>query len=445
MASTLAELFEKGADLFRQGRFGDAVDVYDAALALRPGQPRILLNRGQALRKLGRYDEAIESLTAAADGEPDAITPLNALGEVLLQLRRPQALVACLERAVAICPDRADVRMSLGVALRMDRRPQDAIAAFERAEQLDPSVKARPHIAACELMLGDYERGWRDFETRGSTPAFVTRFGAAPRWTGGPIAGKTVLVHAEQGLGDTLMFCRYLPLMAKAGARVLFAPQRPLRRLMAQLPVEIVDLADGDLAFDLNVRTMSLPLAHRTRVETIPRDTPYLAADPALAAMWRSLMGAHGYRIGVAWRGSANADGAGRSFDPALLAPLARQPGVRLISLQKDDDEHTPSRLAALGIETLPQELDADGDAFVDTAAVIAQCDLVITLDSAVAHLAGALGRPVWIALSRHAEWRWLMERDDSPWHPTACLWRQTAMDDWAPVFAGMEAALARR
>lgn len=443
MPNALADLFNAANARFRDGRFHEALALYDEALRLKPGQPRILLNRGQALRKLDRLDEAAAALADAAAREPEALEPLTALAEVLLQLRRPAALVEAMQRAVALRPDMAALHQSLGVAYRLDRRFDEAVAAFETAVRLDPAIR-RSHIGAARLMLGDYANGWRDFETRGFDAAFVHRFGDIPRWTGEQaIAGKTVLVHAEQGLGDTLMFSRYIPLMAAAGARVLFAPQKPLRRLMAQLPARIVDLNDADLSPDLTVRTMSLPLAHRTTLETIPNATPYLAADPALVELWRTVVGGDGYRIGVAWQGSANAEQAGRSFDPAHLAPLAALPGVRLISLQKDDPANPPGRLAALGIETLARELDAGADAFVDTAAVMASLDLVITLDSAVAHLAGALGRPTWIALSRHSEWRWLIDRTDSPWNPAARLWRQTTMDDWTPVFAAMRDALA--
>jgi len=335
----------------------------------------------------------------------------------------------------------------------MARRPGEAIAAFGAAQALDPAGRYISHIGSCELMLGDFEQGWRDFDTRGHSRQAAERAARkAPQWTGQDPRGKTVLVHAEQGLGDSIHFSRYLPMMAAAGAKVLFAPQRPLRRLFASLdwptdaePMTLVDLADPDLRFDYQVRTMSLPLAFSTRLETIPARTPYLAAEPERASQWRSVLGERGFKVAVAWTGSANARDAGRSFDPRWLAPIAKLPGVRLISVQKDDSGHDRAGLAAMGIETPDRELDAGEEAFVDTAAVIAACDLVITLDSAVAHLAGALARPVWIALSRHGEWRWLENRADSPWYPTARLWRQTTLDDWAPVFEAMRAELEFR
>ncbi len=448
-----ADHFNQGNALFKQRRFADALEQYELGLALQPGQPRLLLNRGQALRNLGRHDEAIASLEASARAEPANPEPLKVLAALLYALRRPEEAVDCAHRALALDPQDAGQHALLGLALRMARRPRDAIAAFHAAQALDPSGQYMSHIGACALMLGDFEAGWRDFDRRGHSPIAAERAASqAPKWTGQDPRGKTILVHAEQGLGDSIHFSRYLPMMASAGARVLFAPQPPLRRLFGSLqwpqgaaPLTLADLSDPGLRFDYQVRTMSLPLAFSTRIETIPARTPYLAAEPELASRWRSVVGPRGFKIGVAWRGSDHAVNAGRSFDPQWLGPLARLPGVRLINLQKDDPNHDRAHLAALGIETLDGELDAGGDAFIDTAAVIAACDLVITLDSAVAHLAGALAGPTWIALSRHSDWRWLEDRADSPWYPTARLWRQATLDDWTPVFAAMRAELERR
>lgn len=450
VALNLADYFNQGNALFRQQRFAEALEQYDLGLALQPGQPRLLLNRGQVLRNLGRNDEAIEALRASAKAEPANPEPHKALAQLLYALRRPDEAAACAARALALDPRDAAQQALRGVALRMARRPQEAIAAFRAAQALDPSGQYMSYIGGCELLLGDFEQGWPDFDTRGHSRQAAERAARkAPKWKGQDPRGKTILVHAEQGLGDSIHFSRYLPMMAAAGAKVLFAPQRPLRRLFASLdwpraaaPITLVDLADPDLRFDYQVRTMSLPLAFSTRLETIPAHTPYLAAEPELTSRWRSVLGGSGYRIGVAWKGSADGADTGRNFDPRWLAPIARLPGVRLINLQKDDPDHDRASLAAIGIETPDRELDAGEDAFVDTAAVIAACDLVVTLDSAVAHLAGALARPTWIALSRHGEWRWLEDRADSPWYPTVRLWRQTTLDDWEPVFKAMRAEL---
>jgi tetratricopeptide (TPR) repeat protein len=454
MPDDLIGYFNRGNAFFKAQRFADALEQYDLALRLRPGHPRVLLNRGQALRNLGRFDEAIAALRAASAGEPDNADTLRALAQLLFAARRPEEAADGAASALTLAPTDSALHVLHGLALRMARRPADAIAAFQAAEALDPTVRRRSDAGACRLMLGEFADGWRDFDQRGHSPeAAHLAARMAPKWLGQDPVGKTILVHAEQGLGDTIHFGRYLPLMAERGARVLFAPQPALKRLFKSLawpapparPLSLVDLGDPGLAFDYQVRTMSLPLAFQTRLETIPARTPYLAVEPSLAAKWRAAVGDQGFRIGVAWDGSADARRAGRTFDPRLLAPFADMPGVRLISLQKDDPTHSAADLAMLGIETLPGELDAGGEAFVDTAAVIGACDLVITLDSAIAHLSGALARPTWIALSRHGEWRWLMERTSSPWYPSTRLWRQSQLDDWPPVFAAMKAELERQ
>lgn len=454
MSKDLAGYFQDGNALFRERRFAEALEQYDRALALRPGQPRVLLNRGQALRNLGRHDEAIEAFQASAGAEPTNPEPLTMLSHLLYALRRPDEAVAWADKVLALDPQNASQHALRGVALRMARRPAEAITAFRAAQALDPSAQYLSYIGGLELMLGDFDRGWRDFDQRGhSREAAELAARKAPKWLGQDPRGKSILVHAEQGMGDSLHFSRYLPLMADAGAKVLFAPQPALRRLFTSLtwppapaaPLEIVDLTDPVLAFDYQVRTLSLPLAFNTRLENIPTSIPYLAAEPARVAHWRSMLGDHGFKIGVAWKGSENAVTAGRSFDPRLLAPIAQLPGVRLISLQKGDPDHDARALAAMGIESLAGEWDSDTEAFVDTAAVTEACDLVITLDSAVAHLAGALGRPTWVVLSRYGEWRWLMDRSDSPWYPTMRLWRQAVLDEWGAVFAAIEAELNRR
>lgn len=454
MPDDLIGYFNRGNALFKAQRFADALEQYDLGLSLRPGHPRLLLNRGQALRNLGRFDEAVEALRAASAGEPDNPDTLRALAHLLFDMRRPEEAADCAASAIRLGSTDSALHVLHGLALRMARRPADAVAAFQAAEALDPTVRRRADAGACRLMQGEFADGWRDFEHRGhSANAAHLAARRAPKWLGQDPAGKTILVHAEQGLGDSIHFGRYLPLMAEKGAQVLFAPQPALKRLFKSLewpalpasPLSLVDLEDPGLAFDYQVRTMSLPLAFQTRLETIPARTPYLAAEPSLVAKWRAAVGDQGFRIGVAWDGSADARRAGRTFDPRFLAPIAKLPGVRLISLQKDDPTHSAADLSMLGIETLPGELDPDGEAFVDTAAVIETCDLVITLDSAIAHLSGALARPTWIALSRHGEWRWLMERTSSPWYPGTRLWRQSRLDDWTPVFAAMRTELERQ
>jgi hypothetical protein len=250
--------------------------------------------------------------------------------------------------------------------------------------------------------------------------------------------GKVVLIHVEQGLGDTIQFCRYLPMLEDLGARVLFGVQTELRALMRGLSPTVEIVASDTIYFDYHAPLMSLPRSLGTRLGTIPADVPYLAAEPERVARWTRRIGEDGFRIGVSWAGGATIPG--RAFSPGHLMAIAALPGVRLISLQKGGEAAPPD----LKIERL-EGLDEGADAFVDTAAVMQSLDLVITCDTAIAHLAGALARPAWVALSHVPEWRWLLDRADSPWYPTLRLFRQKTRGDWESVFAAMAAVLQAR
>lgn len=450
MSDALAKLFNLGNNHFRQERFVDALAAYDASLALAPDHPRVLLNRGLTLRKLGRLDEALVALQISAEREPAEIQALSLRATILASLRRTDQLISTLKEAIARRPDTASLHSRLAGALRLAGRHGEACGAYKRALSLEPTGELKELMGRCQLALGEFEPGWRSFESRYEPYSAEPLLNLAPRWNGQPLVDRTIVVYAEQGFGDTIMFCRYLPIMAAAGAKVLFAPQPQLRRLMRGLhaptgSIRMIDPADPDLSFDYRVRTMSLPFAHRTLLETIPDPSPYLSAEPELIAKWQRRLGKQGFKIGVAWCGSDHAYTQRRNFDPLQLRMLAQLPGVRLISLQKDDPTYSPNALAALGIECLFPEPDAGADAFVDTAAIISSLDLVITLDSAIAHLSGALGVKTWVALPHPSEWRWMEQRADSPWYPRTTLFRQPTTDDWTGAFAKITAVLRQQ
>jgi hypothetical protein len=274
---------------------------------------------------------------------------------------------------------------------------------------------------------------------------------SATRWSGSqPLEGKTLLVHAEQGLGDVIQFCRYLPLLAAQGASVVFEVMPSLTRLLHTLPSAIRLIGRGEPLppVDYYCPLLSLPLALNTRLDTIPAQVPYLAAESERVAHWlERLRALPGLRVGIAWQGNLEVEkliwARGRSIPLTFLEPLAHLPGVQLISLQKGPgteqlrDVPFGGRIVDLGVE-----LDRGPDAFLDTAAVMAGLDLVISSDTSVAHLAGALGRPVWVMLAASPEWRWGLERRDSPWYPTMRLFRQTADRDWTVVVAAIVDAL---
>ncbi len=295
-------------------------------------------------------------------------------------------------------------------------------------------------VSCCYFLLGVQE-------VPSSNLGGPTKFPKDLIWTGErDPSGKTILVHWEQGLGDTIQACRYLKLLEQAGARVLFAPQKALRALMRSLSesIEIVDADDASLAFDFHCPLMSLPLAFKTALHSIPAGGPYLSADPQRVERWASRLRGPGFRIGVAWLGSAFGASVGRSAPLAEFRRLAQTPGVRLISLQKGQaGEPLAEPPEGVKVECLGDGFDEGESAFLDTAAVMKVVDLVISVDTAAAHLAGALGVPAWVAVKSVPDWRWLLQRSDSPWYPTIRLFRQKSAGDWRGVFAEIESALA--
>jgi tetratricopeptide (TPR) repeat protein len=435
-----------GNALRRLGRFDEALARYDAALALAPQDASIRVNRGAVLRDLGRLDEAVESYDAAIALNPNDAEAFSNRGVALRDLAKPEAALESFDRALALQPKFAEAWSNRGNALHDLARFSEAIADHERAIAIKPDyADAYWNRGQTLLLLGDFETGWMDYERRKlKDPPVANRIYPQPFWFGAQdYQGKTVLIHAEQGLGDTIQFCRYVLPLEAMGVKVLFAPQRPIRALMKSLSptVEIVDADDAALRFDYHWPLMSLPLTFGTRLATIPASAPYLSAEPDRVARWRERIGADGFRIGVSWRGSSGRISLERAFPPSAFAAIAALPGVRLFSLQKGEGEADLAAHSGLAIEQLVG-LDEGPDAFLDTAAVMQALDLVITCDTAIAHLAGALGRPTWVPLKHVPDWRWLLGRGDSPWYPTLRLFRQETRGDWAPVFAAMEAAL---
>jgi hypothetical protein len=268
-----------------------------------------------------------------------------------------------------------------------------------------------------------------------------------PDWLGEPdISGKTILVHWEQGDGDTFQFARYIPILEqRTGAKVIFATQRRLRHLLRSVSpsAQYGNVEDTNLQYDVHAPLMSLPRALGTTLATVPNKVPYLAVDRPLVELWRRRIGPRGFKIAICWQGSAAKIDIGRSFPLAYFRNLAGLPGVRLISVQKGAGEAQLANLPpGMTVESFGKDFDVGPDSFLDTAAILECCDLVITSDTGVAHLAGALARPTWVALKFVPDWRWLMNRSDSPWYPTMRLFRQTAPGDWPGVFSRLEAAL---
>jgi tetratricopeptide (TPR) repeat protein len=442
-----AEAFsDRGNALRELKRFDEALASYDRALALRPNFVEALYDRGNALRELKRFDEALASYDRALALRPNFVDALHNRGMPLCELKRFDEALASYDRALALRPDLVDALYNRGVTLLELKRFDEALASYDRALALRPDyAEAHFNEAFCRLMIGDFDRGWKKYEWRWETgnQRHIRRGFKQPLWLGQEeIAGKTILLHAEQGFGDTLQFCRYVPLVAARDARVVLEVQKSLQELMGSLAgvAHIISKGDPLPDFDLQCPFLSLPLAFGTRLETIPSAVPYLRASPQALNNWEGRLGPRDRpRIGLVWSGNPmNTRDHNRSIGFSSFLSLL-DINATFISLQKD--------VSAADAVLLNDRSDLlhFGDelrSFADTAALIANLDLVITVETSVAHLAGALAKPVWVLLPFIPDWRWHLDRDDSPWYPTARLFRQDATRAWDNVIARVHDAL---
>jgi tetratricopeptide (TPR) repeat protein len=435
-----------GKLLFEDERYGEALDAFDAALGLKPKDADLWNSRAGALRMLGRHVDSAAAARESLRLKPRFAEAALNLGTALLKMGQVEEALDAYNLAIEIQPDFDDALNGRALALRSLGHLDQARAMFEEAIRLG-NYEAISGLGCLDLTLGDFERGWEGYEARwvkGKTvaEALGARF---PAWRGPARSGERVLVLNDHGLGDTLQFCRYLPLMVAAGVEPTFLCPPRLHRLLRSLSgIRLIGRWTSDERFDAQIAISSLPRAFATRVDSVPAVVPYLAAEPERARQWAARIGGDGFKIGVVWQGNPNPEvDITRAAPLAAFAPLAAVAGVRLISLQKGHGVEQLAHLpAGMRVETLGDEFDAGPDAFVDTAAAMASLDLVVTCDTSVAHLAGALARSTWVALKQDAEWRWLRDRDDSPWYPTLRLFRQTRRDDWSDVFAAMAGQL---
>ena len=433
-------------------RFAQSVASCDRAIALCPDSAAAHYNRGIALKELRRFQEALSSYDRAVALDPKNADAHYNRGTVLCELHRFDEALLCFDQAIALKPDSAGADGNRGPFPPGKRHRDRASAASGQSIAGNPDHDyARHNRSLLNLLLGKYEEGWREYEYRPTLLDLSDDYlPPRPRLRSlEGINGKTVLVHAEQGLGDTIQFYRFIALLQDAGAKALFAPQPPLRALFAAQKTEaiLVDRGDRSLPFDYHVPLMSLPLLFSTASETIPSKTPYLHADRDRVEKWQRKIGAGAFRIGICWQGSVghHHDG-GRSFPVLHFEEISRIPGVRLISLHKGEGEKQLKMLPdGMLIETLGADFDAGPAAFLDTAAVMMSLDLVITSDTAIAHLAGALGVPTWLVLPFLPDWRWSVKRTDSPWYPSMQVFRQPSAGDWQAVFRQVREALIAR
>ncbi len=447
-----AEAFSNRGNLLQElGRLDEALASYDRALAINPNYAEVHYNRGSTLQGLKRLDEALSSYYRALTIRPQFAEAHLHRGNALEELKRLDEALAAYDRALAIKPNYPEALYNRGHALHDLRQLDKALASYDRALALKPDdAEVFFNRGLTRLLSGHFQAGWADYEWRWQTKDFLGRRPDldAPHWRGEDIAGRSILVFTEQGIGDLVQFARFLPLLAGRGAKVTFRAPANMIRLLRPLgtQIELAGLMRHGGSYDFQCALMSLPRWFGTDLNSIPAEIPYLEPEAGLAARWKRRIGDQGFKIGIAWQGNPTGKiDQGRSYPLSELVPLARVPGVRLISLQKyhglDQLSGLPSDVT---VETLGNDFDSGEDALIDTAAVMSHLDLIITMDTSIAHLAGALGRRTWVALKYVPDWRWLLERNDSPWYPSLRLFRQQTDGDWKGVFSRMESELHR-
>jgi tetratricopeptide (TPR) repeat protein len=453
--------FNRGLALHELKRYEAALASYDAALAIRPEYAEAHLSRGNALERLHQPEAALVSFSRAIELKADYAEAHCNRGNVLSGLGRLDAALASYDAAISIAPAYADAHCNRGNLLGDMMRFEEALQSFDRAIAVDPGyAQARFCKSLVSLLLGDWDCGWREFEWRWTNEHCASsrekREFSQPLWLGEqPLAGRTLLLHSEQGLGDIIQFCRYATLVAERGARVVLEAPPSLANLLRSLQGVAQVVVHGEMLppFDYHCPLLSLPLAFGTTPATIPAQLSYLRSSAARATYWRDKLGERNRpRVGLVWSGGSRPD------QPELWAVNDRRnirltemaalmhPGLEFYSLQKG--EPAESELTKLKVNGWngPELIDFTGELhdFEETAALIEQLDLVISVDTSTAHLAGAVGKPVWILNRFDTCWRWFLDRTDSPWYPTARIYRQHRARDWSDVVSRVRADLAR-
>ena len=433
-----------------------SLQACDQALKIKPDYAEVLVNRGNALVQLKRPEDALDSFERARRIKPDFAPAINNCATLLTQLKRFGEALQRYDEALKLQPDYAEAAFSRGVILSDLGRPREALKSYLHALKIRPDyLDARCNLAFCRLQLGDFAQGWKDYEAQWekSKLAGLQPTLNQPLWTGAePLRGKTLLLYADEGLGDTIQFCRYAQKAKARGARVVLMAQRPLLKLLTGIKGADKVVAKGGRVpkTDYHCPLMKLPGAFNTTLQTIPAAMPYLRSDPARVARWRKRLGGADtgntgkkprLRIGLAWSGNpAHANDHNRSLAlKDILTLLAFD--ADWVSLQK---EVRVSDATVLAQQPQIKHFGEQIKDFSDTAALVEQMDLVIAVDTSVAHLAGAMGKALWILLPFNPDWRWLLKRGDSPWYPTARLFRQPAVGDWVGAIASVEKALGK-
>jgi tetratricopeptide (TPR) repeat protein len=441
-----AEVHVRAGMILRElGRDDDAMQHYVEALRLKPDFAEAHNNLGNLLGHHGHFEEALGHYEQATQANGTYAESYNNLAATLVHLDRIEEAVTQCQKAIALKPEYAEAHNTLASAFMKQGRYLEAVRKFKDTLTLSPDyAEAHSNLGMTHLVLGDFQAGWKAYQWRLKSPVFTSRYTAPQRrWDGSPFQDKTLLVHYEQGLGDSIQFIRYLPKVKALGGTVLYQDRPPLKALFDRCPGidHFISTKEIDLPnFDLQVSVMSLPYLLGTQENTIPATTAYLKAEVHKIKCMRPHIQSHDFNVGIVWAGSKiHKNNRNRSCDPALFQSLAQCPGIGLYGLQKPDHEPAIPDCLKSGLVTNLGEHFKD---FSDTAGAIAHMDLVISVDTSVLHLACAMGKPTWALIPYVPDWRWMLNRQDSPWYPTLRLFRQAQAGQWQPVFKAITESL---
>ncbi len=441
--------YNLGNALKEKNEFDKAASCFSKAIELKPEYVEALNNLGSVLQEQGKLDEAASRFSKAIELKPDYAEAHSNFGLVLQEQGKLDEAVSCFSKAIELKPDYAEAHINLGAVLQEQGKFDEAMECYKLAISLKPDyAEAHMNRSFVLMLTGNLEEGWPEYEWRLHTKDRIPRTFQQPRWDGTPLNGKSILVHAEQGIGDTIQFVRYLPMVKAKGGHVIFECQKDLFRLLKNNAGfdEIIEKASASKKnsyFDVQVPLLSLPGIFGTTFKNIPSNVPYITVDPEPVKQWNErIENNDDLKIGIVWAGSPHhKNDRNRSCKLEDFAQLAEIPGLSFYSVQKGPASaeafNPPGGMKIINLE------DSLID-FADTAALIANLDLVISVDTAVAHLAGAIGKPVWNLLPFAPEWRWLLNRDDSPWYPRMRLFRQTKPNNWIEVFEQVKKALLK-
>jgi Tfp pilus assembly protein PilF len=437
---SIQQAFDLASRHQQTGRLREAEELYHQILAMQPEHTDALRNLGLIAQQAGRYGVAADLFRRAILLKPNFVEAQNDLGNALAGDGHLDEAIAAFRRAIALNPNLPEAHNNLGTALKENGQLEEAVAVFRRAIALSPtSPECHYNLSMALLTKGDFQEGWEEYEWRWKCKTLhPPRNFVQPRWDGSPLAGRTILLHSQQGFGDAIQFVRYVPLVAQRGGKIVLECYPELQRIFQTMAgsCQIVVRGQPLPPFDFHCSLVSLPRIFGTNLADVPKTVPYLRPDPVLVDAWSKRLGTSDgqIRVGLVWAGRSKyrADRT-RSLNLQQLAPFARVRGVKFFSLQKGPGgEQAKNPPAGLELVDLGPELND----FADTAAVMSLLDLSITSDTSVPHLAGAMARPIWLMLQFVPSFRWLLEREDMPWYPTMRLFRQPRLGDWDSVIA---------